>query len=143
MRQFEESDSRIDVSSGLSIHAEEVHSGLQHQTFTPFKDIWIPLDLSNAASFNAIMAHAAAHFFGRHGQDLDLSSLKYKTEAIALINKWLSNTTTALNDEVFAGVLRLLIFEVLYIPCIPFEINPILSLPITQSLLPYVTPSAD
>lgn len=104
------------MATGLSIHAEEVHSAFENQTFSPFRDIWMPLDLSNASSFNAIMAHAAADLSRARGQDIDWGSLKYKTEAIGLVNKWLSSAKTAVNDDVFSGVLRLLTFEVLYIP---------------------------
>lgn len=101
---------------GLSMHADVIHSGLKTQTFTPFKDIWMPLDLSNAASFNGILAHAAADLFGSRLEENRSETLKYKTEAIGMINKWLSSTVTAMKDEVFAGVVRLLTFEVCRLP---------------------------
>lgn len=138
--EVDEADSMIGMTPGLSIHAEELHSAFANQTFTSFRDIWIPLDLSNAASFNAVMAHAAADFSRCQGQDIDSGSLKYKTEAIGLVNKWLSSTTTAVNDDVFSGVLRLLTFEVLYIPWSLLEICHFISLPHHQY---WHTPEAD
>ncbi|KAJ5974774.1 hypothetical protein N7481_008481 [Penicillium waksmanii] len=97
---------------GLGMHAELIHSGLKPQTFSPFKDIWIPLDLSNSASFNGILAHAAADLNGRREDEDKSEILKFKTEAIGTINLWLSTSTNAIKDEVFAGVVRLLTFEV-------------------------------
>lgn len=97
---------------GLGMHAELIHSGLKSQMFSPFKDIWIPLDLSNAASFNGILAHAAADLNDRREDEDKSETLKFKTEAIGTINLWLSNSTNAIKDEVFAGVVRLLTFEV-------------------------------
>ncbi|KAJ5989678.1 hypothetical protein N7481_004888 [Penicillium waksmanii] len=96
----------------LGMHAELIHSGLKSQTFSPFKDIWIPLDLSNAASFNEILAHAAADLNGRREDEDKSDILKFKTEAIGTINLWLSTSTNAIKDEVIAGVVRLLTFEV-------------------------------
>lgn len=94
------------------MHAHVLHSGLEARTFTPFRDVWMPLDLSNAASFNGILAHAAADLFGLRGEGNRPEPLEYKTEAIEIINKWLGSTVTATKDEVFAGVVRLLTFEV-------------------------------
>ena len=94
------------------MHARIIHTGLKAKAFTPFRDIWIPLDLSNPASFNGVLAHAAADLVGSRGDGDSSEVLKFKTEAIEIINKWLGTTATAINDEVFAGVLRLLTFEV-------------------------------
>ncbi|KAI2710107.1 transcriptional regulator family: Fungal Specific TF [Penicillium roqueforti] len=95
----------------LSMHAHIIHSGLQARTFTPFTEIWMPLDLSNAASFNGILAHAAADLMRFEGGRSNPELLKYKTEAIETINKWLGDTVNAITDDVFAGVVRLLTFE--------------------------------
>lgn len=90
------------------MHADLIHSGLGSQAFSPFRDIWIPIDSSNAASFNGILAHAAADLNGRR-EDGDKSEiLKFKTEAIGTINRWLRTSTSAIKDEVVAGVVRLL-----------------------------------
>lgn len=72
----------------------------------------MPLDLSNPASFNGIMAHAAAHLSQIQYKEGNQDSLEFKTDAIEIVNKWLRDPATALNDEVFAAVLRLFTFEV-------------------------------
>jgi hypothetical protein len=94
------------------MHAEDIHSNLGPATFSPCRDIWMPLDLSNPASFNAIMAHAAAHLSKIQDKESNPDTLRFKTEAIEFVNKWLSDPTTAFKDEVFAAVLRLFTFEV-------------------------------
>ncbi|KAJ5902960.1 hypothetical protein N7504_005343 [Penicillium tannophilum] len=93
------------------MHARAIHVGIEARAFTPFRDIWIPLDLSNPASFNGILAHAAADIVGSRGDRSSSEILKYKTEAIEIINKWLGTTTSSIKDEVFASVVRLLTFE--------------------------------
>lgn len=72
----------------------------------------MPLDLSNPASFNAIMAHAAAHISETQNKESNSEILRFKIEAIELVNKWLGDPTTSFKDEVFAAVLRLFTFEV-------------------------------
>ena len=94
------------------MHTEEIHSHLDMETFSPFKDIWMPLDLSNIASFHGIMAHAAAHLSEIQHKDIGPETLRYKTVIIELVNRWLGNPDTAFQDEVFAAVLRLFTFEV-------------------------------
>jgi hypothetical protein len=94
------------------MHAEEIHSHLETEKFSPFRDIWMPLDLSNIASFNGIMAHAAAHLSQIQHKHVSPETLRYKTEIIEFVNRWLGNPNTAFKDEVFAAVLRLFTFEV-------------------------------
>ncbi|EEA18698.1 hypothetical protein TMatcc_010764 [Talaromyces marneffei ATCC 18224] len=79
--------------------------------FNPMRDVWFPLDLSNAASFYGMMAHAAAHLAYLHGQKDAVEVLKYKSEAVSLINHWMQDEKTALGDATFAAVVRLLSFE--------------------------------
>lgn len=80
--------------------------------FNPMRDVWFPLDLSNAASFYGIMAHSAAHLAYLQGQKDAVEVLRYKSEAVSLINQWMQNEKTALDDATFAAVVRLLTFEV-------------------------------
>ncbi|EED13434.1 hypothetical protein TSTA_059210 [Talaromyces stipitatus ATCC 10500] len=80
-------------------------------SFNPMRDVWFPLDLSNAASFYGIMAHSAAHLAYLHGQKHAVEVLKYKSEAVSLINQWMQDEKTALEDATFAAVVRLLTFE--------------------------------
>ena len=76
----------------------------------------MPLDLSNVASFNGIMAHAAADLAQTRYKDICSDSrseaLRYKTGTIEAINKWLGDPMTTFKDKVFAAVLRLFTFEV-------------------------------
>lgn len=87
-------------------------------SFNPMKDVWFPLDLSNASSFNAIMAHAAAHlshlYAGTSPQNGTNSAdaLEYKAEAVRILHEWLSDPQKALSYDAFAAVIRLLTFEV-------------------------------
>jgi hypothetical protein len=85
-------------------------------TFNPMRDVWFPLDLSNAASFNVIMAYAAAHLGRLHGIKASDEALKYKAEAVHIIRVWMDDPSRALSDEVFAAVIRLLTFEVSHDP---------------------------
>lgn len=85
---------------------------MPRSAFNPMRDVWMPLDLSNAASFYAIMAHASAHLVFLRGQRSSSQALKFKTEAMVLVNQWMSNPEQRLCDDTFAAVLRLLTFEV-------------------------------
>ena len=78
----------------------------------PMRDVWFPLDLSNAASFNAIMAHAAAHLARQQGVPLSFEALQFKFEAVRIVNVWMAHAVLALSDQAFAAVIRLLTYEV-------------------------------
>ncbi|KAK5799801.1 hypothetical protein VI817_002013 [Penicillium citrinum] len=95
----------------LAHHHRYFYHWLRSQSISPFRDIWIPIDLSNAASFNGILAHAAADLNGRREDEDKSEILKFKTEAIGTINLWLKSSTGAIKDKVVAGVVRLLTFE--------------------------------
>ncbi|KAK9481616.1 fungal-specific transcription factor domain-containing protein [Lipomyces starkeyi] len=95
----------------LSTYAAMMFEDLPITSFNPMKDVWFPLDLSNAASFNGIMAHSAAHLAHLHGGTYSADALRYKEEALSIINTWLTDPTRALSDETFAAVVRLLTFE--------------------------------
>lgn len=91
------------------------------QTFNPMRDVWCPLDLSNAASFNAIMAHSAAHLSRMQGCTRSNEALRFKTEAVRIVQLWMSDPILALGDDVLAAVLRLLTYEVLQ--TFPFRVQ--------------------
>ncbi|KAL4804251.1 hypothetical protein BDV18DRAFT_142814 [Aspergillus unguis] len=101
----------------IGTHAAMMFEDLDVTEFNPMKDVWFPLDLSNASSFNCIMAHSAAHLAhlyagtpacrGTSSSD----ALKYKTEAISLLRVWLSDPERELCDDAFSAVVRLLTFE--------------------------------
>lgn len=86
--------------------------------FNPMKDVWFPLDLSNAASFNCIMAHSAAHLAHLYAgtspgtPTTSLDAARYKAEAVRIISEWISDPEKALSNHAFAAVVRLLTFEV-------------------------------
>lgn len=66
--------------------------------------MWIPLDLSNLASFNVIIAHAAAYLSKIQKTESDRDTLILISEAIYLIRKWLSDLTTLFEDKLFTAV---------------------------------------
>jgi hypothetical protein len=103
---------------GISTHAAMMFEDLSVTEFNPMKDVWFPLDLSNASSFNCVMAHSAAHLYhlyaGTPAQRGSKSSdaLKYKIEAVRILRSWLVDPNKELSDDSFAAVVRLLTFEV-------------------------------
>ena len=98
--------------------------------FNPMRDVWFPLDLSNPASFNAIMAHSAAHLAHYYGGMTPTrgtnspEALKFKANAVQILNHWLNDSEKALSNDAFAAVVRLLTFEVSpllsFSPCFQF-----------------------
>ncbi|KAJ5865302.1 uncharacterized protein N7529_007218 [Penicillium soppii] len=101
----------------ISTHAAMMFEDLSVTEFNPMKDVWFPLDLSNASSFNCVMAHSAAHLYhlyaGTPAQRGSKSSdaLKYKIEAVRILRSWLVDPNKELSDDSFAAVVRLLTFE--------------------------------
>lgn len=87
-------------------------------SFNHMKDVWLPLDLSNASSFKAIMARATAHLsylyagtspqMGTNSTD----ALKFKAEAVRNLYECLSDPQKARSYDAFEAVVRLLTFEV-------------------------------
>ncbi|KAJ5116021.1 hypothetical protein N7456_000369 [Penicillium angulare] len=101
----------------ISTHAAMMFEDLEVTEFNPMRDVWFPLDLSNASSFNCVMAHSAAHLahlYGgtppRRGTNSS-DALSYKIEALRILRLWLSDPETELCDDAFAAVVRLLTFE--------------------------------
>lgn len=89
--------------------------------FNPMRDVWFPLDFSNASSFNLMMAHSAAHlshlYSGTPPQRGTKSSdaINYKIEAVRILRAWLDDPEKRLSDNSFAAIVRLLTFEVSYL----------------------------
>ncbi|KAJ6085085.1 hypothetical protein N7499_004714 [Penicillium canescens] len=101
----------------IGTHAAMMFEDLDVTAFNPMKDVWFPLDLSNASSFNCIMAHSAAHLYhlyagtpARRGSTSS-DALKYKIEAVRILRLWLGDPEKELGDDSFAAVVRLLTFE--------------------------------
>lgn len=86
--------------------------------FNPMRDVWFPLDLSNASSFNSIMAHSAAHLSHLYAGTPpcrgtgSLDALHYKFEAVRILRIWLGDPEKKLSEDAFSAVVRLLTFEV-------------------------------
>ncbi|KAF4436401.1 glucose-methanol-choline (gmc) oxidoreductase [Fusarium austroafricanum] len=95
----------------LSTYASMMFDDMHVQAFNPMRDVWCPLDLSNAASFNALMAHSAAHLARMQGLHESKDALKFKTEAVRIVKVWMDDPELALSDDVLAAVLRLLTYE--------------------------------
>ncbi|RTE83572.1 hypothetical protein BHE90_001816 [Fusarium euwallaceae] len=95
----------------LSTYATMMFDDAHGQAFNPMRDVWCPLDLSNAASFNAIMAHSAAHLARMQGLRQSKEALKFKAEAVRIVQVWMEDPERALSDDVLAAVLRLLTYE--------------------------------
>jgi hypothetical protein len=81
--------------------------------FNPMRDVWLPLDMSNAASFNAIMAHSAAHLARMQGFSTYEEAFEFKAEAVHIVSQWMSDAALSRSDDLIAAVLRLLTFEVI------------------------------
>lgn len=92
-------------------------------SFNPMRDVWFPLDLSNPASFNGIMAHSAAHlahYYGGMTPTCGTNSseaLKFKADAVKILTHWVNDPEKALSNAAFAAVVRLLTFEVTCFMC--------------------------
>ncbi|KAJ5965978.1 hypothetical protein N7481_012692 [Penicillium waksmanii] len=101
----------------IGTHAAMMFEDLDVTEFNPMRDVWFPLDLSNASSFNCIMAHSAAHLAHLYGGTLprrgttSSDALNYKIEAVRILRLWISDPETELCDNAFAAVVRLLTFE--------------------------------
>lgn len=102
----------------MSTHATMMFDDMPTSNFNPMKDVWFPLDLSNPASFNAIMAHSAAHLAHYYGGvtptkgTKSAEALRFKADAVEILNQWVNDPEKALSNDTFAAAVRLLTFEV-------------------------------
>lgn len=103
---------------GLSTHATMMFETMSTAVFNPMREVWFPLDLSNVASFNCVMAHSAAHlayFYGGSDPSRGTTSteaLKFKSHAILTLKQWLGDKEKAISNDAIVAVVRLLTFEV-------------------------------
>ncbi|PYI09603.1 hypothetical protein BO78DRAFT_404830 [Aspergillus sclerotiicarbonarius CBS 121057] len=101
----------------LTTHATMMFESFPAPSFNPMRDVWFPLDLSNPASFNAIMAHSAAHLAHYYGATTptqgtnSVEALRFKADAVKILSQWLNDPQKALSNDAFAAVVRLLTFE--------------------------------
>ncbi|CAG9952877.1 unnamed protein product [Clonostachys rosea f. rosea IK726] len=95
----------------LSTYATMMFTQSTASNFNPMRDVWLPLDMSNAASFNAIMAHSAAHLARMQGFSTYEEAFEFKAEAVHIVSQWMSDAALSRSDDLIAAVLRLLTFE--------------------------------
>lgn len=111
-------ETNVILGTGLSTHGTMMFDDMPASSFNPMKDVWFPLDLSNPASFNAIMAHSAAHLAHYYGGAMptkgtkSAEALRFKADAVEILNQWVKDSEKALSNDAFAAVVRLLTFEV-------------------------------
>ncbi|KAI7764903.1 hypothetical protein LZL87_005616 [Fusarium oxysporum] len=95
----------------FSAHAAMMFGPSPDGAFSPMRDVWLPLDLSNPASFNALMALSAAHLSRMQGFSQSEVALEFKSEAVRIVQLWMQDPERAVSDDVLASILRLLTYE--------------------------------
>ncbi|KAF5721889.1 tachykinin family [Fusarium mundagurra] len=95
----------------FSAHAAMMFGPSHDGAFSPMRDVWLPLDLSNPASFNALMALSAAHLSRMQGFSQSEVALEFKSEAVRIVQLWMQDPERAVSDDVLAAILRLLTYE--------------------------------
>ncbi|EXA29321.1 hypothetical protein FOVG_19180 [Fusarium oxysporum f. sp. pisi HDV247] len=95
----------------ISAHATMMFEAPSEGSFNPMREVWLPLDLSNAASFNALMALSAAHLSRMQGFSQSKLALEFKSEAVNIVQLWMQDPERAVSDDVLAAILRLLTYE--------------------------------
>ncbi|KAF5647938.1 tachykinin family [Fusarium sp. NRRL 52700] len=95
----------------FSAHAAMMFGPSLDGAFSPMRDVWLPLDLSNTASFNALMALSAAHLSRMQGFSQSEVALEFKSEAVRIVQLWMQDPGRAVSDDVLAAIVRLLTYE--------------------------------
>ncbi|KAI9745234.1 MAG: hypothetical protein M1818_001512 [Claussenomyces sp. TS43310] len=95
----------------LSIYATMMITHPTEPIFNPMRDVWIPMDFSNPASFHGMLAHSASHLAYLRGEKSSIQAMVHKLEATRLINQWLCDPAKETSDDVMSATLRLLTFE--------------------------------
>ncbi|KAF5672840.1 tachykinin family [Fusarium circinatum] len=95
----------------FSAHAAMMFGPSPDGVFSPMRDVWLPLDLSNPASFNALMALSAAHLSRMQGFSQSEVALEFKSEAVRIVQLWMQDPERAVSDDVLAAIIRLLTYE--------------------------------
>jgi hypothetical protein len=99
-------------STGFSAHAAMMFEAPSDGAFNPMRDVWLPLDLSNPASFNALMALSAAHLSWMQGFSQSEMALEFKSKAVKIVQLWMQDPERAVSEDILAAILRLLTYEV-------------------------------
>ncbi|KAM0664467.1 hypothetical protein ACQRIT_001633 [Beauveria bassiana] len=95
----------------LTMYANMTFGESVKAKFNPLRDVFFPLDLSNAAAFNAVMAQSAAHLARMQGRMRLTEALHFKAEAIRILSEWMADEKMAMSDDVLAAISRILAYE--------------------------------
>ncbi|KAK9242245.1 hypothetical protein V1506DRAFT_548196 [Lipomyces tetrasporus] len=95
----------------------EMMFGILHSSINPMAEVWIPDAFSNEASFQGMLAYAAAHMAHLRRQGGGAEYTIYKIEAIRCIQKLLNDATAALSDSAVSAILRQISIEVRSLSC--------------------------
>ncbi|XWX00045.1 hypothetical protein V2A60_008061 [Cordyceps javanica] len=95
----------------FNIYAAMTFDSSSKAKFNPLRDVFFPLDLSNAASFNAVMAQSAAHLARMQGRLRSTEALQFKAEAIRILSVWMADDKLATSDDVLGAISRILAYE--------------------------------
>jgi hypothetical protein len=87
--------------------------GLNSASYHGHTQVWVPLDISNEASFHGALAYHSAHLRHLHGESkASPQALTHNLKSIELINSWLSDPSLMISDMAITAVLRQLTLEV-------------------------------
>lgn len=75
------------------------------------RDLYLPIDLSQEASVQTILAHSASHMAYLRGERSSAKAVMHKMTAIRLVNEYLNDPIKSISDEAFSTVMRLITFE--------------------------------
>jgi len=73
----------------------------------PYRDAWLPVGLTDAATFHQVLSNAAlniASLRGRESVPESRESIVHHTKAVMLVKQNMSNKLTATSDTVIASI---------------------------------------
>ncbi len=80
-------------------------------SFTPYRDSWIPLSISDPASFYEVLGHVAQRVASLRKEVGCVRSLAYHSLAISSVNKRLSDPILGISDGIIHAILALACFS--------------------------------
>jgi hypothetical protein len=88
-------------------------------TLTPYRDSWLPLSMSDPASFYEVLSQIALHVVSLRKEVGCVRSLTYHSLAISSVNKRLSDPILRISDGIIHAILALASFCVSDPPRLP------------------------
>src|SRR2546421_32541 len=79
-------------------------------TLTPYRDSWLPLSMSDPASFYELLSQIALHVASLRKEVVCIRSLAYHSLAISSVNKRLSDPILGISDGIINAILALASF---------------------------------